>query len=932
MVRATTLFLLFCISLSDHAEGTLQDSSFETGFGPNRAVYDIALSSDGKIYVAGAFTEFNGFQTAGLVRLNLDGSLDETFRITSSFQNVYGLAVQPDGKLLVSAQKIYRLNSDGSIDSTFNEGVGVNGYADITLQADLKILVWGWFQKVNGVSQSGLARLNNDGSLDTNFKGFAGATYSAVKTLALQSDGKIIIGGPFEISTGEKLIFARLNADGSYDSSFASLSSSNYGVSQVVVQSDDRIVVSGGPLGKGNEVFRVSSEGIRDPSFQFSTEFLTTHPSTTILGDRKDRILMFDMLTFEGFPIDMVRVNQDGSRDWSFDPGPLYGGVAWPISEVRPLALVQSDGKILMVRAIDNDVVNKDEIVRLNESSSASVFYFGSSAAVIPEANGTATLQVIRGGPANFSSCVGWRLVPESATPGKDYVDGSGQLVFGPGERVKSIEVKSIDDEVVAETGETFDVILEDPSENGEITAPASAKITIQDDDLADKNFDPGLKKGDSVISFLVQPDGKIVVSGFFTNVHGVPRNGFARLFSDGSLDTSFNAGNETFGWSSMLLLPDGKIIIGRGETNSAGIKREVISRLTEDGQLDPSFYYDGKDRGFLISTDQLLLQPDGKILVRGLIGFKSLTFNGFRLLLRLNADGRVDDSFDTTLPPEDLTGDVATCMGIQSDGKIIVGRRPSSVSPSLIRLFPDGTRDLSFITLDSSTTPDIMIVQPDGKILIGRNRGSPNLLRLNSDGSRDTSFHSPWFEGLFDAWGVIFYLGDIAIAPDHSIAIGGAFWKVDGYPRYGLVHLSENGIVDANFQPALLPEASGRWWEGDIGGPRIVRLAFTPAGKILVGGDVTVAGSIPLQIGLNQFGLDTAVDVGLRLEPVTFLSNGAPEVIGQSAPFRLLLESSSNLVHWTPVYTNLTPLTPLVFQDESGKAAAQRFYRLGVH
>ncbi|MEY3470703.1 MAG: hypothetical protein RLZZ223_53, partial [Candidatus Parcubacteria bacterium] len=134
-----------------------RDTSFNIGTGFNNWVYSLALQSDGKILVGGDFTSYQG----------------------------------------VGANYIIRLNSDGSRDTSFNLGTGFNdSIASLALQSDGKILVGGWFSNYNGDTVNRIVRLNSNGSIDSSFNigtGFNGSVYS----LALQSDGKILVGGYF---------------------------------------------------------------------------------------------------------------------------------------------------------------------------------------------------------------------------------------------------------------------------------------------------------------------------------------------------------------------------------------------------------------------------------------------------------------------------------------------------------------------------------------------------------------------------------------------------------------------------------------------------------------------------------------------------------------------------------------------------------------
>jgi uncharacterized delta-60 repeat protein len=201
-----------------------------TGFGST--INSIAIQSDGKILAGGGFTNYQGTTRNFFVRLNSDGSYDATFNLGIGFNNpVTSIAIQSDGKILVGGvfttyqgttrNRFVRLNSDGSYDATFNLGTGFDGtVASIAIQSDGKILVGGVFTTYQGTTRNRFVRLNSDGSYDATFNlgtGFDNTVFS----IAIQSDGKILAGGVFTNYQGTtRNFFVRLNSDGSYDATF----------------------------------------------------------------------------------------------------------------------------------------------------------------------------------------------------------------------------------------------------------------------------------------------------------------------------------------------------------------------------------------------------------------------------------------------------------------------------------------------------------------------------------------------------------------------------------------------------------------------------------------------------------------------------------------------------------------------------------------
>ncbi len=170
------------------ADGT-QDTSFNPGLNANNFVTSILPLANQKIVVGGQFTTFNNEPRLRIVRLNNDGSTDESFGLSSLIDNdVLALAEsvvpnsggQTDGKVLVAGSfnnvggqpvtKLARLNSDGSLDTSFRPVIDTRVLA-IAVQPTGRIVIGGEFTSVNGVPASHLARLNYDGSLDTSFSG-----------------------------------------------------------------------------------------------------------------------------------------------------------------------------------------------------------------------------------------------------------------------------------------------------------------------------------------------------------------------------------------------------------------------------------------------------------------------------------------------------------------------------------------------------------------------------------------------------------------------------------------------------------------------------------------------------------------------------------------------------------------------------------------
>ncbi len=369
---------MFIVRLN--SDGSM-NNSFNTGNGfIGLTISKIAMQSDGKILIGGNFTSFQGINKTGLCRLNVDGSLDTNFNSGTGFKDssyddltlITSIAVQNDGKILVGGTfkyfngvvfgNIIRLNNDGSVDNSFSIGTGFDqAVFSISLQSDGKILVGGAFTTYKGITENGIIRLNADGSKDTSFitgTGFDNFVYE----IEIQSDGKILVGGNFTTYKGltENRII-RLNSDGSKDNSFITGTLANAGFNQTVydfeMQSDGKILVGGvfttykGQI-NNNYIIRLNTDGSKDNGFVTGTGFNLMVEKTAIQNDGK--ILVGGWFsTYKGISENrIIRLNSDGSKDTSFITGTgfniingnMAGNVTQPVRDI----VVLNDGKILV--------------------------------------------------------------------------------------------------------------------------------------------------------------------------------------------------------------------------------------------------------------------------------------------------------------------------------------------------------------------------------------------------------------------------------------------------------------------------------------------------------------------------------------------------------------------------------------------------------
>ncbi len=337
------------VSAQTNSPGAL-DPAFSATLN-NFSVYAVAVQPDGKVLVGGDFTRLNGLTCNSLARFNANGSADAAFNAgAGADDNVRALAVQTDGHIIIVGDftsingagwhGVARLNEDGSYDASFAQFVGQNGRVmAVAPQPDGKILIGGTFTQVNGVTHNYLARLNANGSLDTSFNAQAD---SYIYALALRSDGRILAGGDFaKLNNVSHKYVAQLNADGSLDASFTA--EMDLTVRALALQTNGQAVI-GGSFSEVNGawqggVARLNPDGSRDATFTASTSgtvyAVAVQPNGKIIV--AGRFSNVNSIARNN----LARLNATGQLDLTFDAG------AGPDNTVQAMAL-QSDGELVI--------------------------------------------------------------------------------------------------------------------------------------------------------------------------------------------------------------------------------------------------------------------------------------------------------------------------------------------------------------------------------------------------------------------------------------------------------------------------------------------------------------------------------------------------------------------------------------------------------
>jgi uncharacterized delta-60 repeat protein len=859
------------------------DGSIDATLAPDAAgtIFASATLSNGQILIAGSFLSVSGLTRSYLARLNADGSLDNTF-IPTLDGTVQTLTVQTDGKILIGGSFanvdgiprpfMARLNTDGTLDGPFNpDPDAIVNF--IFLQSNGQMLIGGAFTTLtpNGattsVGISGLARLNTDGTVDETF--VPNPSGGGVFAAAVQSDGKIVVGGEFTSMGGQSRSYiARLLPTGALDTSPFN-PEANLPVYAVAVQSDGKVLMGGsftavfpqtGKAGTSttttgtygtvtlpapgtsatvpiyiNHLARLNTDGTLDTTYY-------PDPSDTVLAIalQPDGSIVvggtYTSFAPNGAPTGTLRnyigrITSSGSVDSAFNPDAN--------GQVDSINLLSS-GQILIGGAFTtlqpngaSAPVTATHVAILNADGSIdSSFHEGANTTAAGQVN-AATLQ------PNGQLLIGGSFSPFGGAPGsfmaRFNIDGSPDTAYNPliNGAVNAISVQP----------------------NGATTSePSDYAIWLQQNGTVRFTYEAA--SNGQVDAVAQQADGRVLVGGLFSNFeNNLAFLNLVRLNTDGSVDTTFNP-NPNGSVNSIVVQPNGQILIGGNFTTVQGAAVDYLARLNADGTLDSTFLPNPNQEILSVA-----LQSNGDIIASG--NFSAVETNSLSavtrsFIARFNADGTVDPNFNTALNA------AANTIVVLSSGQILIGGAFTGIQQTsggtlenargIARLNSDGTVDTNFFP-DPNSAVSIITVLPNGQYLVGggftafqqNSLGTSTtakfIARLNTDGSVDTSFNP-------DPNGIVFA---IALQPNGQMVIGGGFTSVQpngasfSTNRNFIARLNADGSLDTSFDPSL---------NGGVGevivlqdGSLFVGGSFSAVqtgGDILVGGTFSSVGGAP--------------------------------------------------------------------------------------
>lgn len=328
---------------------------------------------------------------------NLDlGFANSGFFISDNEDLDYGQCVYvlPDDKILMAGGNDYfsalKLLPNGAYDTSFGTDgkllIPLDGFdgnvSDIAVQPDGKIILAGHTYILGGNYYSTIVRLNPNGTMDTTFNGTGKLTFdfnqdrNQLYAVALQQDGKIVVAGSAGNSSSSDFVVARINTDGTLDSTFdndgkkeISILGIDYG-KDLKIQPDGKILICGysypGPH-CDFAVVRLNTDGTFDNTFSgdgiATTKVASSYGNDTVqnmaLQDDGKILVLADSYVGLRQIIGVIRLTSAGELDPTFSGDGKFSGSMNNTTDYPRALAIQSDGKILIANSFYVPDVNR---------------------------------------------------------------------------------------------------------------------------------------------------------------------------------------------------------------------------------------------------------------------------------------------------------------------------------------------------------------------------------------------------------------------------------------------------------------------------------------------------------------------------------------------------------------------------------------------
>ncbi|RAK68166.1 T9SS type A sorting domain-containing protein [Hymenobacter edaphi] len=687
------LLPLLAVVLATTASAQTLDRTFQPVgvYAPAGIQYALQLTDGSRVF-AGGIIRGEGQPVGGLFRYTPAGQPDNTFNANArvSIAQAQGgdfmqLAEAPGGKLVVMFwASIIRLNADGTRDQGFPT-LSIGSYAPVLLrtllvQPDGKIVVGGAFTQVGSRPLRRLARFLADGTEDVAFTTALGTGFDAgdITVLARQPDGKLLVGGSFGAVNGQaRPGLVRLEASGAPDNSFGPPIKPAAEVGYLAVQPDGNILAASGPNYSGGLLTGGSAELVR----------LTAagQPDATFVTTLRPRGGTFGHTGVVGVQADGRIVFQGGTGPNAFVTRLLANGTAdpaWTQPAYNPVSAAVNAGSVQLLP----------------------------------------TGQVLLGGSLPQFGAAWERRANVTLLN----ADGSYNAAFAP----HLLTLGQINDAVVQPDGRiliagTFSELNDRPALGLARLLPTGAVDTVFTN--RSRLYGSGTLTGIEGYRVALQADGNVLVAGNFNQVNGQARPSLARLLPGGGLDNSFapSVTGPSGQWIGLVVQPDGRIL-------ASGLPNNLM-RLRPTGAPDASF---APAVSYWTEMPDPLLLPDGTMLVVD----NTLTVR------KLQATGANDPAFGG-IPGSGAAGTFYVRTLVRyPDGRLLAGGYGlppgGSGNAAVARFSATGAPDASFTaTLPANSAPiSQLVLQPDGKVLALQGE-TGTTLRLLPGGQPDPSY-----------------------------------------------------------------------------------------------------------------------------------------------------------------------------------------------
>ena len=691
-----------------------------------------------------------------------------------------------------------------------------------------------------------------DPQIQTN--SFSAKTVTVVLPLA---NGKILVAGNFNSYNRQPIgAVVRLNTDATIDTTFDSIPfAAGVSIGKIIVAPDGKLILLGinmlpsGQTGPSKSIIRLNSNGTLDTTFNFTATGLVYDAAM----DADGRIILSGVITDDdSVTRKVIRLNSDGSRNTDFQ---FNGDV--PGSVVRIAA--QGNKVIAALETSSHSVIRLNEDGTTDTAFTPKTFSNTQVRSITIQPDGKilvlSTFNLYRlnangGDDGNFMTVIFTSFFPAKqlalSADGKIIVS-SGSIVVEIGRYLangrgdESFAPYTIAASVYNSHGVQSDgsVIIGDSNIYGVTAEIPNHFSRLHPNGTLDNNFNAGgigfqRTNPGSIRTIEVQTDGKVLIGGKFDLVGDTPRYKIARLNADSSLDANFQIRTSGTNFFTQIqdiydvnVQPDGKILVSGAFTYLLdGVSKSNLVRLNADGVIDPTFninvIIDDLFGCCLAGKNKTAILSDGKVIV----GNSRNKILQLSFPLKLNSDGTRDASFNPTIYTEQNTLHIYD-LAVQPDGKIIVGGRYGStlLNAFLVRLNSDGSLDQTFNAIDQNNgIVSALALLPNGKILIAKLNASSfqtvryEVLRLNSDGSLDNTFNA--------GTGASDRINTILALPNGKVFVGGKFGDFNGQKLSNLAQLNADGSVFPTVYTL---------------NDEVLSLAVDSDGRILVGGNFTI-------------------------------------------------------------------------------------------